>query len=310
MIKLFQDSLAKFYALLLGTDRERDKQQQKIVADPTKKPWPAVCHLQSTYVFEDGKEVRHGTGFLISETTVITAAHNLCTLKGGKPVEPTHVTATLGGSTIAIPARGRTYDPRYADFSQKLYTTSQLIRQNKLTDPQIVEFRQKQAASDDPSYYDYGAVFLDDTVQPRPGYCFKLRGTDIGDPLWDKPLNCAGYPIEHRYQLCCAEGIAHPTDDNRFLGDKDFLVVHNVFATGGQSGGPLYVVDDDGDFVVIGIFVRSNAGEDIKDDGSDEPVYTNGAVRITREMESLFRRWDDENRARGSEERGPQGLTA
>ena len=74
-------ALAAFYSLLLGTEDERQTQQLTPVPDPTARPWSAICHLQSNYSDDESKTTTNGTGFLISDTTVLTAAHNLCWVK-------------------------------------------------------------------------------------------------------------------------------------------------------------------------------------------------------------------------------------
>jgi V8-like Glu-specific endopeptidase len=304
--KVLQDTLSKFYALLFGTVHEREKQQLKLVQDPTAKPWSAICHLKSTYSEEDEKGVANGTGFLISDTTVITAAHNLCKLnRNGERIEPKSITVTLAGNAGQCTATRFTYDTRYAEFEELQYKNILLKRNKKLTKEEIALIKERFYAFEDPGYYDYGAIFLDKALAPKPDFFFKLRGTDTSNPLWDKTFVCAGYPGGH--QLYCAEGVAHPDARDRFMGNQGYLVVHNVFALGGESGGPLYVVDGDGAFVAIGIFVRSNAGKELGEEYNKQTVYTNGAVRITSEMESLFKRWDEENRGR-IDRQGPQGL--
>ena len=305
MKALFQDAMPKFYALLFGTKAERDKQQHNLVEDPKVKPWSAICYLRSSFVGENEKGVTHGTGFLISDTTVITAAHNLCKLSDEGTTKPQKITITLAGNASEAIATRFDYDPRYPEFLELLQKNNKLIKSNQLTEKEVQDIKNKFHAFEDPGYYDYGAIFLDKPLEPKPDFFFKLRGADTRDPLWDRPMVCAGYPGDHAYQLYCAEGAAHPDAVGRFMGNQSFLVVHNVFASGGQSGGPLYVVDDHGEYVALGIFVRSNEGEKV----GGRVVYTNGSVRISKDMESLFMRWDEDNKRRINKQ-GPQDLIA
>ena len=285
-IKTFaKETVSKFYDLLSVDKRVP-------VADPTVEPWCAVCYIESTF---EGGEIEHGSGFLISPKMVLTAAHNLCQLdKDGKRMGAHQVLVRLGSppgskQKPAVAARF-VYDKRYADNLEQQWNS-------ELSKTHSSEREMKAVELEDPSYYDYGAIFLDEELTPKPGFVFKVRGTDPDDPGWDEPLTCAGYPADRNYQLCYADGAAYPDQSGRFMGSNSHLVVHRVTAKEGQSGGPLYLRDSNGEFAVVGIHVRFNKG--VKIAGSVK--RTNGAVRITKGMQTLFQLWEEENRSANSQ---------
>ncbi len=281
-------ALAAFYSLLLGTEDERQTQQLTPVPDPTARPWSAICHLQSNYSDDESKSTTNGTGFLISDTTVLTAAHNLCWVKNGRKIEPRSLTVTLAGKAHPpVTPPNFASEPRFAAMKALQERNKELIRSPKLTREEKDNILARFSAFEDPYYYDYGVIFLDKPLEPKPDFFFKLRGADAHDPLWERPLTCAGFLSSD--QLCHAAGMAHPSSGHRFMGNKDHLAVHNVFAVKGESGGPLHVVDGNGDYIAIGIFVRTNDGAEKYTVGDiKHSLQTNGAVRITKEMENLL----------------------
>jgi V8-like Glu-specific endopeptidase len=279
------ETVSKFYDLL-GADKRVP------VVDPTAKPWCAVCLIQSTFA---GGEIEHGSGFLISPKMLLTAAHTLCQLdKEGKRMPARQILVRLGSApgSKQKPALATrfVYDKRYADYLEQQWNSEQAKTNSS-------ERQMKAVELEDPSYYDYGAILLDEELTPEPAFVFKVRGTDPDDPGWDGALTCAGYPADRNFQLCYADGAAYPDQSGRFLGSKSNLVVHRATAKEGQSGGPLYLRDDDGEFAVVGIHVRFNKG--VKISGSVK--RTNGAVRITKDMQTVFQQWDEENRNANSQ---------
>jgi V8-like Glu-specific endopeptidase len=278
--------LAVFYSPLFGTEDERAQRQHKLVQDQMTSPWSAICHIRSTFTDDNEKGETNGTGFLINDTTAITAAHNLCRVQKDRSITPDSITLSLAGNAGQRIATRLSRDTvgKYAALEQLRQKNKEQIRSGGLTSKEIADIKERFEAFEDPYYYDYAAIFLDQPVEPKPNFFFKLRGADVRDPIWDRPLVCAGYPSSR--QLYCAEGLAHPAVSDRFRGNQDYLVVHNVFAIKGESGAPLYVADSNGEFVAIGIFVRSNEGEVY----NERTVHTNGAVRITKDMEGLLTR--------------------
>jgi V8-like Glu-specific endopeptidase len=247
------------------------------VEHPTAKPWSAVCHLKTHFGDDDTSD---GTGFLISETMVITAAHNLCRFSKGKIIEPIMMSIRPASQTDPepdppIPSSNYKIrsDPKYADC----------LRAQAKAEPKSPEWLHYQEIK---SYYDYGAILLDAGIR-KPGFLFQVRGTEPNHQDWDKSLACTGYTENiklNKIMLYSSQGGAYR--DGRFIGDESNLVRHSARVERGQSGGPLYVLDGE---LVVGIQVRVNprAGSNIN---------TFGAVRITKGMEKLFRDWDDENR--------------
>ncbi len=277
-IKTFaRETVDKFYELLVV-----DKRQP--VADPATKPWCAVCFIESTFG-ENEKE--HGSGFLISPKMVLTAAHNLCRLDDdGKRMAARQIAIRLGNiaDTKQKPliATRFVYDKRYADDLEQQENSASEKTNSSERPMKKVEF-------EDPSCYDYGVIFLDEEFAPKPVFVFKVRGTEPDDSNWDKPLMCAGYPADRNFRLCYAEGAAYPDASGRFMGKKQNILVHRTYATEGESGGPLYLEEENGEFVAVGIQVRYNPP-------LPKRKSTNGAVRITRNMQLAFEAWDEENR--------------
>ncbi|MBQ8356297.1 MAG: hypothetical protein IJX39_00655 [Clostridia bacterium] len=86
------------------------------------------------------------------------------------------------------------------------------------------------------------------------------------DDVLTTTLTLSGYPGSHQYYQYMASGIA--------LAATDYYILHQIDATGGQSGSPLF----NSDLVVYG--VESNTVE----------VGTrNRAVRITEEVYNYLR---------------------
>jgi V8-like Glu-specific endopeptidase len=243
------------------------------VDDTTARPWSAICHLQIR--FSKTEEPIHASGFLFSETMVVTAAHNL--RKRGIATAPTSISIRVGKHD-PIPLKGA------PDLSASDYH----IRYHSL-------FADLEADSDRRSYYDYGVILLRHPIKPRPSFLFALSGLEPDDERWNRPLVCAGYLLNRSLQdeqpeledseliqLHQGRGAAWPKEGDRFLGDEKNLVRHTAYAEVGISGGPLFLL---GDETVVGIQVKSFAMSG-----------DNGAVRITKTMVDTFYQWDHEYR--------------
>jgi V8-like Glu-specific endopeptidase len=246
------------------------------VGDAHANPWPAVCQVQ-TDLGEDGSDA--GTGFLISECTVVTAAHLLCVAKGGKMVDAQEITVVLGdGRTFSVPKEHRVYHPTYAE----------LARDVSLLPPGVsdAEVNARELARD---CFDLAALMVD--ADPRPSCFLSLRSTERNDPRWDRDLTSGGYPVAASGRLRKAAGKAFPYDNRRFLGGKSNLVVHNAatFKPLGASGGPLFACDSDGSLALVGIQVRSNAGEIY----NNRIMRTNGAVCLSQTVLDTLNAWDE-----------------
>ena len=161
------------------------------VEDPSVPPWPAVCYLRVSFGSE--ADAVEGSGFLFSESMVITAAHNLCALnEEGKRVRPTKILVKLGNSNATYPAKRAKDDPRYADcrIDTKYADFLEQIWKDEPTasDAAIAELGEFK------SYHDYGAVLLADEIKLVPPFFFQVHGIAPRDPCWDRPLFCSGYP--------------------------------------------------------------------------------------------------------------------
>ena len=241
------------------------------ITDTTIGPWSAICILKS--FFADPEDNAVGTGFLISETMVITAAHNIRALDAkGRSYKPGSVSLALGSGT-PFKATQTVVAEQFTANMEKLWAAKNENAPVAEIDT-LIELR---------DYHDYGAILLDSPVRPAPSFLFQARGTEPEDALWGKPLVCAGYKgPDSKERLYRSKGTAYPRDQGRFLGKESNMVVHTVTAEKGLSGGPLCFADGDGmSAAVAAIQVRINPGE-----------KTFGAVRITKDMERLFKSWD------------------
>lgn len=268
--------------------------RRRPVDDTTQVPWPAVCALRSHFRGETEKgtvasDTTQGTGFFFSDTTVITAAHNLWKNVDG---------SVLQAHTIEIKLTNASGWKRFALKSPNVKDANPNFEPKY--DPQYVTYLEAQAKTnrksdewhkfdDLMSYIDFGAILLSTRLVPAPKFFFKISGTTPEDSCWDKPLVSTGYSLldgsDNFYELYYANGTACRGAD-RFIGPNKDLVRHNAAVEVGQSGGPIYLLRGDD---VVGIQVKYNPST-----GSDPTTF--GAVRITKKMQNLFETWDREHR--------------
>jgi V8-like Glu-specific endopeptidase len=257
------------------------------VPDPTAGPWSAVCYLRMDFGDPDGPI--NGSGFLISDTIVITAAHNLCQIRRGTTVEPKRLAISKNNEAPVVVRHSnlRTPTDGVRDFYMPRYPS---VFAEHLKAQATTEFHSEKWWRHEELIRccDYGAILLDIGITPRPAFLFQFRSMEPKDPFWDKPLVCTGFALDAAIsKFALFYGMGAACDDDRFIGDESNLVRHTAHIERGESGGPLYLRDN---AHVVGIQVQLNS----KDEGTKTNTY--GAVRITTEMENLFREWNDEYR--------------
>ena len=152
----------EFYALLGSA-------KPQLVPDPIATPWCAVYFIESK--FPDGS-TEQGSGFLISPKMMLTAAHNLCGLhaKTKKGMAANQISVYLSNTPGSRPitATRFVYDKRFLDnLEHRLNSGSNEKTNSSERQVNAVEF-------EDPSYYDYGAIFLDEELTPKPGFFFRV----------------------------------------------------------------------------------------------------------------------------------------
>ena len=210
---------------IIGTDN------RELVANTEIAPYRYIGLLVTKY--ESG-EVVNGTGFLVGESTLLTAAH--CVYKPGDEVK----------SIIFYPGQNGTEKP----FGK--YTVSNVH----------VPTKYKQAAKAENvtmvEKYDYALLELSKKAGNKLGY-FKLGGykTEYNiNNLTNKTMVLTGYPghmgkvqYKHRAKI-------------KGFNEDGYLIYYTMDATDGQSGSPIYKYMD-GDFYVVGIHRGEKTGKNM-----------------------------------------------
>lgn len=211
------------------------------VGDTLAYPWSATASLLITA--RDGSQWV-GTGWFVGPQTLVTAGH--CVYITNSPVRERN------GWVLAIqvmPGRHGTTLPFGAVTSSRFWTV-------------------RGWADDGDQEYDYGAIVLPTDLGTRVG-TFGV-GVYDDDLLTDRVVNVAGYPADKRPGTLWydARAVASTTASK---------IYYDIDTAGGQSGAPVYVVDDDARR--IGVAIHAYGG-----------AVTNSGTRISA---SVFRNIQD-----------------
>jgi V8-like Glu-specific endopeptidase len=233
------------------------------VKNTTDVPWRWICKIR----IEDsrGREISMGTGVLVSDRHVLTAAH---------VVYAAHQNMHLHTVTV-IPALNDLDEP-FGSYS---------IASN----PKI---RQEYRPAADPQDWDYALLTLRDAIGAKSFSALKggilcyWGSPQCGsntvfarpDPrtLNGKAVYTAGYPGgKGGKQLWCGAGILHSANERR----RTMWITAD--ATRGQSGSPVWVIDNKR-YCLVGVAAGASAN-------------SNRVVRVTRELIKQLRAWVSED---------------
>ena len=250
----------------------------QVVTSVTDKPWCAVCYLECTF----GTKKYIGTGWLIDPTTIITAAHNLWN-PPFDPLEPKRAVGPVTRIVVApAPSDSNTFPFHASNAKRWVYDQ---------------RWRTLPAHDRERRCYDYGAIFVDspgfDTV---PAF-FTPWPMDLAD--WPpKVLNCAGFPLTENAKFMTSVGKAcvPPGGNSMFIGTHQQMVAHNMSTEGGESGGPIFMVDDNNDPYALAVHTQ----------GFGLVSGANAGVRITQDMIDAFNIWRHDETLKGPQPVGPQ----
>lgn len=172
-------------------------------------PWSAICHL--TIRRERGLEST-GTGWIIANASVATAAHNIC-----HPID--------GMATEILVSPGRDGpEPEYYDTvgPDGYYLEDEWLR----------TFDER---------YDYAVLRIhEDLGGYFSPFVFAVFPDDV---LTTSQFDCSGYPIDRSHGTqWCATGVIETVDGP--------IVHHSIDTQPGQSGAPIFYVNDENRYAV------------------------------------------------------------
>jgi V8-like Glu-specific endopeptidase len=228
-----------------------DTDNRRRITNTSQFPFSAIAALDITA--RDGSHWM-GTGWFISERTLITAGHCVYIHDARFPAAEGWVK-----SILVIPGRNGTGDD------------SEPLGKAATSDVQSVNGWVTDASAES----DYGAIFLpDSTLGARAGQ-FTI-GAFGDDDLWRLTLNIAGYPGDKT-------GVEKQTmwfDAQALRGVTPRQLFYDVDTVGGQSGAPVYVMDGD-KRVAVAVHAYGTGGA----------VASNSGTRITDEVRATMEAW-------------------
>lgn len=192
-------------AIIFGTDNRRP------VGNTSASPWCQVGRVVSDY----GYEMALGTGALIGNKTVLTAAHVIYDPLMGAP---SHI--------YFIPAANGTYQPYGVIKSVSSYVPEEY----------------KQGNQD----YDLGLIVLDTEIGRQTGF-FPLA-MEPDSYFSNQPLQSAGYPMD------ISDGSEMFSVNGDSIGVEGVMLLHQITTEDGQSGAPLWFLSS-GVPTIVGVNV-------------------------------------------------------
>jgi glutamyl endopeptidase len=226
-----------------------DVDERTRVTVPKETPWRMICSLEIEAPL--GNFV--GTGWFVGPATLVTAGH--CVFDS----------AQMGGWAKRItitPGRDDENKPFGSIVSEKFSTV------DKWKNEQNPDF-------------DMAAIHLDKATGEQLGWFAVGALTD--DELTGYMVNISGYPAEP------GGGVQQWWSKNRIRQVRPRRIFYDVDTSGGQSGAPVYVYENENSPpIVVGIHAYGIGGTP-----GDIPLRVNSAPRIIPEVVAQIQKWID-----------------
>lgn len=254
--------------------RGNEDRVARSISDSDTMPWRMICSLE----IETRNGTFYGTGWFAGKKTIITAGHNIFS----------EAFARSGIRRDYWAKKIRVYPGRYDQYIP--YPTDGSGFQK----PIIIDENQQGVFSVSPKWkehgtdinfdyrgFDYGSIHLSEPVGEETKY-FPTK--EVSDSFLSSLSNernvihLAGYPITFEGRSLFGTRLYYAVGSIS-LPINERLIYHQVDATKGQSGSPVWFQDGTSP-VVIGIYC------------SDDP-HNNIAVRINQEVSNLIKTWID-----------------
>ncbi len=214
-------------------------------------PWSTHGYLEC--VFSEGF-IHRGTGTLISESCLMTAAHCLYAKnKNGKLEAPVEISFTVGLQR----------DGKYAWRS--------LGKQFK-AHPGYIENDEEEA-------YDFAVIKLEENIGKQTGWA--SLGIVDGETLKNTTVNITGYPGQKGLMDILLKRPTYEmyTMSGPIVFVKGHKIYYKIDTSGGQSGAGVWAIDDKGKLQCIAIHTTGSKLEG------------NGGIRINETNFGLINEW-------------------
>ena len=232
-----------------------DKDERTRIVDADDAPWRMICSLSIKGPWAD----LLGTGWLVGPKTIVTAGHCVFSSK------------EMGGWATSI-----TVKPSVDAGTPVPFTAVEA------TQFRTLDVWKNTLDAD----FDIGAILLDQPLGDTLGFFQVASMTD--DQLKDRLVNISGYPADP------GNGEQQWWAKNRIKSLTPRRIFYDVDTTGGQSGAPVFILDDPAAApTVVGIHAYGIGGTP-----ESIAMQVNSAPRIIPEVVAKIREWIDEGNQR------------